>query len=382
MNTYNENLQATVVASLQAQYLDEQNLKSQVNAAMFTLYHAEGATITAEQKLEEAKADAAFKEKVKTQAVKNTSISNNLLASATQANQYLKQSITNTSVCASNVQIAATSIVKLASDIGSMFSIVHAADFLTDTYEQTENVRDLINQTAYAAELASQWAMEASMLTSAVSSSTVADKAKNTNGLMSNLLKITSDEFSTAAQIVTGDNSTLATASTAEKIAEGVLEDISVDFKSSKAAYNSINAELNLDLTVKNITNTSFTVQFNLLKSPFPDDRTKPYADPLHFYPVSNYYIILVKDSKKSTFAITTAENFLLKNIYQCITEIQLPPATADVVFTPGKIFDFYAMPNPVPNPDPNADPNKKTYVLQDSDGDSINHGQKYVAFF
>src|SRR6187402_25518 len=106
MNSYNENLSATVVASLQALDLDEKNLKSQFNSSMFTLYHAEGATITADVKLTNSKSDLKFKNTIKQIAVVNTNISNNLVSTATQADLYLKQAVTNAAVSASNVQIA------------------------------------------------------------------------------------------------------------------------------------------------------------------------------------------------------------------------------------------------------------------------------------
>lgn len=45
MNSYNENLHSAIVNSLQSLDIEEQDLNSQVNVAMFTLYHAQGATI-------------------------------------------------------------------------------------------------------------------------------------------------------------------------------------------------------------------------------------------------------------------------------------------------------------------------------------------------
>lgn len=51
MNSYNENLHLAIVNSLQSLDIEEQDLNSQINSAMFTLYHAEGATIVAEQNL-------------------------------------------------------------------------------------------------------------------------------------------------------------------------------------------------------------------------------------------------------------------------------------------------------------------------------------------
>ncbi|HET6991709.1 MAG TPA: hypothetical protein VFJ43_10315, partial [Bacteroidia bacterium] len=159
MNSYNDNLHSAVVTSLQTQELNQKQLKSDWNASMFTLYHAEGATITAEEKLITDTGTLEQKTAVYQQAVANSNISINLLSSATQANSYLGQSVTNTAVAAANVQVASNAIVKLASDMGSIFSIVNAADFDTDIYKLSQDAKRLINDTAYLAEVASDIAM-------------------------------------------------------------------------------------------------------------------------------------------------------------------------------------------------------------------------------
>ncbi|MDP9047216.1 MAG: hypothetical protein M3N14_03710, partial [Bacteroidota bacterium] len=184
MNTYNENLRTSVVASLQSQELAQKTVSAALNAAMFTLYYAEGATITANEKFTLAKEELAEKTSVKLQAVATSNISNNQLLSATQASQYAKQSVTNTAVCAANVQVASNAILRLASDLGSIYSIVNAADSDTDIFTQAQEARDLINQTAYEAEVASRIAMKASALMSEVSASTVMTMSTGTNNAM------------------------------------------------------------------------------------------------------------------------------------------------------------------------------------------------------
>ena len=62
MNSYNENLHSTVVGALSDLDVAQQQVTSQANAAMFTLYHAEGAAITADEQLVAAKATLQFKE--------------------------------------------------------------------------------------------------------------------------------------------------------------------------------------------------------------------------------------------------------------------------------------------------------------------------------
>lgn len=363
MNSYNENLHFAIVNSLQSLDIEEQNLKSQVNASMFTLYHAEGAKITSEQNLAAAKETFIFKTLVQDETVKDSNVSVNVLASATQASQYVKQATSNVAVCASNVQIAANSIVRLASDIGSIFSIVNAADFDSDIYLQAENARELMNHTAYDAEVASQLAMEASMLTAEVSASTVLDMAKATNTLMTSVLKITTADFDTATQNIALDNAALSVVRTTEKLDEGSLELVSVEYKAAKSAYELTNKELNLDLRVKtsNKNDLSFTVDFDLIKSPFSVEGVVG-NNPI--YPVKEYYMMIVKESKKQTFSISNAENLLLNATGEVIAVDQPKKNHVSQVVN---VYTNGAGSNIMP--------------VKDSDGEEITLGVSYVVF-
>jgi hypothetical protein len=184
MNTYNEILRSGVVASLQRQELDQKTVSAALNAAMFSLYYAQGATVTAHEQLNLASAELAEKTLVKQQAVISSNSSNNQLFAATQANQYVKQSVTNNAVCAANVQVAANAILRLAGDLGSVYSMVNAVGPDTDIFDQAREARDLINKTAGEAGVASRIAMNASVLAAEVSASTVMDKSISTNGSM------------------------------------------------------------------------------------------------------------------------------------------------------------------------------------------------------
>jgi hypothetical protein len=314
MNSYNDNLRSTVVNSLQSQYLNQKKLKSQMTAAMFTLYHAEGAAITADEKLDKAQSTLILKRDVKAQAVKNSNIAVNLLASANQADQYFKQSVNNTAVCAANVQVSAKSIVRLSGDIANIAGITGATDLDTDIDGLADNIRFLMNETAKIAELASQFAMESSSLTAEVSSATVLSKAKSTNSLMNNLLQVVSSNYDTASQTVAADNVTLALASGAEKLAEGALEDVSVDYQASRNAYESVNQKLNINLRVPHarMTNIGFTVYFDAIVSAFgfaTPEHNLQANDVLSTQPVQDYYVVVVKESKQLTFTVSEAEN-------------------------------------------------------------------------
>jgi hypothetical protein len=378
MNSYDENLHSTVVASLQGLELAQKSMKSKLDASIFTLYYTEGARITAGEKLDDANDRYLFQQKVKEQAVNNGNISINLLTAANQQKKYTAQSVTNTAVCAANVQVAANAIVRLAGDTASIYSILRAADFDTEIYQLGEDAYELMNTTAYNAEKVSQAAMDASTQTAEVSSSTVADEAKSTNEAIANLLKVTSADFDAISATVAADNAALALASAAEKKAEGKLEFINVEYFATNTAYQINKKELNQNLTVvpQNLdiipedkrNNESYVVSFDYYKSPF-----RPKELPTHHkgddtsgelpeagYPVNDYYIMLVKDSKKLTFSNSNAESLLLKGSSNRYLQVDGAP------------------------PHPRDEKTSQTIFIQqllDSDGDSMELGQKYVVF-
>lgn len=363
MNSYNENLNAVVLTSLQNQSLAEKSIYSKLNATMFKLYYAEGATISAGEQMKMAKQDMKIKEAVKNATVNNTNMSNNQLASAKQANQYYKQSINNMAVCAANVQVAANAIVKLAGDVGSIFSIVNAADRYSDIFQDTVVVRGLIDNTAHAAEEASKLAMDTSMYTSEVSVPTVLDKSTNTNSTINNLLTINSKAFDDASAVVNSDNSTLATVSANEKLAEGEFEDIAIDFRATKQAYNSSNKELNLDLWVSKESGTSYKITFNQLDNPFHE------SDVVH-----DYHLIVVKESKSAIFTISNAEVIRQNSlglpegkVSQQFINVAIPekgPLEKEINF-----FNYPILLGSASNP------------VIDSDGDPMKLGVNYVVF-
>lgn len=363
MNSYNENLHSTVLTSLQSQELDEKKKKAQLNAAMFSLYYAEGARITASEKLELANDELTRKAAMKEQAVNNSNIATNLLASAKQQETYVSQSVTNTAVSAANIQNAKNAIVKLAGDMGSVFSMVHAADFGGDIYDHSKTAHQLINKTASKAEKASLEAMEATTLTAQISSKAVSQKAQNTHSAIKNLLEVVSTEFDSISTAVNADNAQVAAANTKEKAAEGILEDFNTDYYASKMAYKLTNKELNLNLKAKANPNSndSYTVSWKRIKSPFQKDSSKPW------YPVDDYYIMLVKDEKKSTFNASVAERLSNESTEKKVfMKIQAPSASAKAGTKPH--------------------PSKLTETLNisslhDSDGDELVRGSNYVVF-
>ena len=377
MNSYNENLYSTVSTSLLNLELDEKNVKSQLDASMFTLYYAQGARITAAEKLDWANNTYKFQQDVNEQAVNNNNIAVNLLYSASQQKSYTAQSVTNAAVCAANVQVAANAVLRLASDMGSIYSMLSAADFGSEIYLQSRTAYSIMNETAYDAEKASQSAMDASTATAEVSASTVADEANVTNTSITGLFAVTGADFNAISAIVATNNADLSTASAAEKVAEGSLEMVNVEYFATRSAYVLNNKELNLDLSVSALNfdyidadkreNDTYQVTFSYYKSPFsaqqvellnPDNKgVKKVIIPAG-YPVKEYHVILVKDSKKTIFSIATAESVLLYR-----------DRSVEVPSVPQLLGQKQ------------AEVRIHRLDLKDSDGEKMELGQKYVVF-
>lgn len=364
MNSYNENLHSSVLSSLESQEMTKKQLSSQLNTSMFTLYYAEGAEIIAQEKLDATAKMYKEKQHINDVVVMNKNMADNLLLSANQQKTYVTQAVTNMAVCASNIQIASNSIVRLASDIGSIYSIVNAADYGTQIYQQTLEAYNLINKTAYNAELTSQYAMEATASISEVSTSTVADGAKLTNTSVNNLLQVATADLTSITAVLTVDNDTKSKASIATRAAEGAIKCSEVEYEASKKAYTFNNEQFNQGLIVEipkafDPSSGSFNVLFDAYKSPFsPEDRDSETLNTGLRKPVLSYNIILVKDSKKSFFTSTIAEE-LVGIAAQCksIPATQTPDAK-------GKYKETIAYKQ-----------------FRDSDNDPLVLGENYVAF-
>jgi hypothetical protein len=364
MNSYNENLHSSVLSSLESQEMTKKQLSSQLNNSMFTLYYAEGAEIVAQEKLDATTKMYREQQHTNNVVVKNKNMADNLLLSANQQKTYVTQAVTNMAVCASNIQIASNSIVRLASDIGSIYSIVNAADYGTQIYQQTLEAYNLINKTAYNAELTSQFAMEATASISEVSTLTVADGAKLTNTSVNNLLQVTTSDLASITAVLTVDNDTKSKASIATRAAEGAIKCSEVEYEASKKAYKYNNEQFNQSLIVEipqpfDPSTGIFNVSFDAYKSPFtPEDRDAETQNTGLRKPVLSYNIILVKDSKKSFFSASTAED-LVGNTAQCksIPATQNPDAK-------GKYKESIAYKQ-----------------FRDSDNDPLVLGENYAAF-
>jgi hypothetical protein len=359
MDSYQENLTAvTNEIFLQSQQEINKN-ESQFIASMFTSYYTKGAKINAQENLELSNAKIAFQQKIKNAVVKNSGISNNLLNLSQQASLKTNELVTNSSICAANIQIAANAIVRLAGDVGSIFSIINAADNDTELYKICEKANKCINTTAYHAEILSKEAMELSILSAEIPAISNLDLSKKNDELMTNLLQAVSSEYDSISQNIISDEEKAALSNNADKTAVGLLEANYSAFLHSKKTYLDHNQELNFNLRVpeKELSKDGYTVKFDAYKSPFSAlQKNKPTPDTnlINSY-IKTYTVMIVKEYQKSFFSLSNAEALLEKSSqYKTI----MPGTESKKFQIKIGISD-----------------------LLDSDGDKIELGQEYVVF-
>jgi hypothetical protein len=330
MNTYSDNLRAAVVDSLRQQELELSTITAQQNAAMFTMFYAQSAVITDLETMLLAKDDQEQLAALKFQGVESATIATNQLAAAQQFNTYVQSSQSNSAICAANVTTAANAILKLAGDVGGIYSNLQASLRDSAIYDLGIETYDLINTTAQLAELSSEIAMNASAKIAEVSSSAVQDMAKATNNSMQQLLKTLYSEYAAGVAVTEAGNNGLAAAKITEKAATGNFTDLATDYMAAHSAYYTMNRELNMNLLATPQHNSmgfpELEVSFNLLQDPFAGSNNKKTNDSLKTvfnlpptpgvdnYPVDAYYLFFVEDKDKFTFSIQQAENIIFNN--------------------------------------------------------------------
>lgn len=317
MNTYNESLQATRIALLENQELTIASNESDLNAAIVAHYFAQGGKIAAEEKLERTLQDDTIYKKIIAKTVSVNNLVGNLAASTNQENVYVAQTITNAAVAASNTEVASNAIVRLASDLGSIFSIVSAADYGSEIYEQVSEVSALLNDTAYDAEVASQLAMEASILTSQLPASANNAMAKSIQTATSTFMQSIQLQLKALSDTIITESTRVQTAINTIKMAEGHVTNTKTDHLALQKGYDVIRNQMNLNVQVLSIEKTTsdyrFTVSFEPYRNPFNDLDT--YKD----NPVKEYVIFLVEEKAKTVFSVADAEGILMNNSLNCV---------------------------------------------------------------
>lgn len=310
MNTYHENLQQTVINTLTELANQQAKLTSEKNSAEYNLYYAQGAKVTAADKLNDTKKSTKFADAVNQQSRFNDYQAINLYATVNEFNNDITNSRNNMATVAANLQIASNAIALLASDVGAALNIASASLYKTDTYNRIQEANAYVNEVANEAKSLSMNGMKVSAQTSEIVASELLNQTTALKSQLAQVLKITQAQFDQiSAQIIT-ESQILGQVSMQDYQAKGVLVDAKEESDLSKKAYQNSNQQLNYGLIIENASTNGFTVRFNTLGDPHPgfySDEAKAIRVPSKAeFP--RYLIALVPEDKKSLFSSDQAQ--------------------------------------------------------------------------
>jgi len=305
MNSTEDNLRQTVIDILSSQEKELEKKASQYLDAVQSLFYAQETTSTAEDKRKLAQTNYGYYEKFSEKVAHLKDYASTLLSLTNQSKQLVRNTISLCATNASNVQIAANSIVKLGSDIGSVFSIVNSLDFGSDIYRMSEQCLTMINTTAPLAEILAQQAMELSVETAEINSGALGSSVEKIKASIDNLTSNADTQLASAMDYLDVCEKTLKTAQTVENEAQQTLASSHTIFQSSQCSFLSATEILNLNLHLKDLSLSSFTVCFNYIKGISDKDNNRQNI-------VESYYIFLVKSRERAAFTMAMAQQLIL----------------------------------------------------------------------
>lgn len=329
-----------------------------------TLHNAQLTTFFAEQEYNEAAKNSITKEAIFQKTIECKQAGQNVLNIITHLKECCNQLITQASVNAGNMARASHGILLIASDMGSVYSIMQASDFESDLAILTQDAFKKIEEVAMLSEEASQLTMEIATDTAAVAASVLLDKATYSYSLLDSLLKKLNDSNKEAKDEWTTKAITLNENKNTETLAEGSLKKISAVKDAFNKTYTVTNAILNQQLQVK-VTEAGILISFNTIQTPFKEEKTEQVSTNM-MYPVKDYFLFFVKDNKKGLFDLNLAESIVANK--EANQYIQINPKLAGKTIKTDKKLITCTI-------------NTGNPKYKDSDGDTIKDNTHYVVF-
>ena len=308
MNTYNENLQQTVVNTLSALSLQQANLDSLRTIAESTLYQAQGAEFTARDKLRKTAENVAIWQHLNEQSLVSENQIFNLLSSANKANADVTTCMTNSAAAASNVQIASNAIAALAADVGAALNIATASLYDTDVYNKIMSANSFINEVANESKNIAKDAMNASSYASEITSTEVLSQTQALKSKIDNIFKSARAQLSDFSNLAIAETGQLVQASQAERQAEGELRDTTSEVQAIETSYSNANKQLNYGLGVQVVSGAEIKVSFTPQPTALPPFNSSAALTSAVRNAAPNYYLALLPTQNQSTFSLDQAQ--------------------------------------------------------------------------
>jgi hypothetical protein len=294
MNTYQEKLFSTVNETLAGLRAQRAIRMSQENCDEFSLYYAQGASCSSQNKLDKTSSEYDAVHAMNEQAVTCNSQSDSLIVSTSLTDKSTKKSALLAQKSAESIQLASNAIAHLAADIGSALNIVFAADYGSDIAEMTKNVNHYIREAAYSAENTAQKALEAATAAAEITPGQIKESTGQTSKSIKALLKETTAQTVLLNAQKEAELLKYSDKINNEKTASGALLNAKSLTSAANLSFGLSNREMNLGLDVTPTSANEISVSFHKEHAGFTGADIPER--------VAGHYIVLVKSERRQAF--------------------------------------------------------------------------------
>jgi len=322
MNTYSENLQATVNDTLAALAAEQARVQALHQANDYKLYYAQQARITTQQAVDDLRQVQTLCGVLNQQGQACTIAIGNLQQSAGTVTSAVGASNTNMATAAANVNIAANAIAALAADIGSALNTTIASLFDTELHRQVQQANSFVNEVANDARELSRLAMDASGRTSEIVAQPLAQQTDAVAAGIDALAKGAQAASDSAATQLAAALATATGAARAERQAEGAVRDSASQVTACQATYQSASEQLNFNLKVRAIGPHQVQVSFSDQLALAPRFRAAP-ASLIEVPAVEpRFHLLVLPQNQAATFSLTQAQQLFANRLPGRIPEV------------------------------------------------------------
>ncbi|WP_456459304.1 hypothetical protein [Reichenbachiella sp.] len=391
MNKYTKELHDSIKNSDEEFVKEKYQYDHAKSAAKLSLYHAHGATEKNKNNHRNYKTEQKEALKLNDKVVKSTNSANNVLKAAKQSLVDSGKATSNVSTAATNMQISANAITKLASDVAGINAVVNAADH-GRFKDSLQTALGKISEAAKKAEEVSLVSLQATIEAAQSTASTVVNDAEATLAAIKGLHSSTAGRYSGLSEKTVASNEALTESRQVETAAAGTFDIAKKQDKAIKTTRRLINQVSNNDLLLQEKVDEdyderdenllddwpligpgkSYTIQFNKFKN---EDKLKAYRMVMVKKDAANAFDInLAREMEVGTYHEITPDgaDIYRRRFYLLGTDQARIPILPD--FSEQKTSNTKAS-------GPFCDEQNVRGIAVDYKGRPIEQGEYYVAF-
>lgn len=277
MNTYDDNLRESLASSLNALADQQAVLLHGQSLAEGDLYHAKGAVLAAQDRLEVDQRHRDERRDVNNAARRAYDQSTALRRTLALAKVGGDGSITNSATTAKNLQASADAIMQLAATVGAALNVASAAVYDTELYHQITRVNANLNRVANQARYLALKGTEVSSKCAESIVGALADQGAGVQARLNDLMAQTQASLDIKVEAVNADNAALNSAMADAFTAGNVLREAQARQDTMSAMLSNARRYTNMGLRVEVLSAKRIKLHFTAFKAPVQaGDRAAP----------------------------------------------------------------------------------------------------------